>query len=278
MLRELVEQLSQFDSSGVYIGGSKFLVRVPQPGYPSEIMNIEAEDITGGPVPYVKDDTINIPYIPVTPEEEKNSSAMADLLAIHGFSDISVEVRKGDGHQVATFVDDDNDTSVAVFGVDDEEGAFAFISSQNEDPTSDEVTFLDLDYLEPPFDTEGNIDLSDPSWLNRSALVAILSPLSLGSTDVGKSPDGESFVSVGYLKAEPLDEGIISSLKRTMGRAKSIMHGGRVIKIPVFQRISKSKLSNVKKTALKTMYTLAASARAKANWRKAFKRGGETVK
>ena len=52
-----------------------------------------------------------------------------------------------------------------------------------------------------------------------------------------------------------------------------IMHGGHAIHIPVFQRLKKSKLSNAKKAALRTMYMVANSANAKANWRKAFKKG-----
>lgn len=101
-------------------------------------------------------------------------NAKLDELGFDGVKAIEAET-DSNGDTFVTFVDDENNDMEILFTYDDDEGATALILDEfDDDPESeDEVDVVDLNALEPKI-TNGSIDMSDLSWLNDSAIQAIL--------------------------------------------------------------------------------------------------------
>jgi len=110
-------------------------------------------------------------------EASPEAQAFADLLASYGLGDIQVTIEKDGTDSVLQLTDAEGDTEAVVFSVDEEGNPFAIVYSGME---GEETVVVDLSSLEPPIGADGGVDLSDPSWINRSTLLAILGPGDIG--------------------------------------------------------------------------------------------------
>ena len=107
-------------------------------------------------------------------------TAFQSLLAKFNIEDVTIEVNKDGVDYFISLEDEEGDSELIVFGVDDE-GAYAMVASENEDSVeSGEGVIIDLDPLEPPMNSDGSINMNNLSWMNKSALQAILAVGDIG--------------------------------------------------------------------------------------------------
>jgi len=110
-------------------------------------------------------------------EASPEAQAFADLLASYGLGDIQVTIEKDGSDAILQLTDSEGDTETVVFSVDEEGNPFAIVYSGIE---GEDTIVIDISMLEPPLGADGGVDLSDPSWINRSTLMAILAPGEIG--------------------------------------------------------------------------------------------------
>lgn len=110
--------------------------------------------------------------------DDEVAVAFQDLLSKYGIDNIVVETEVDGGDVIISLEDGEGDYEVVVFGVD-ENGAYAMVAIDD----SSEPTIIDLEPLNPAYDENGNLDLTDFSWITKSVLVTILSPGSIGKDE-----------------------------------------------------------------------------------------------
>jgi hypothetical protein len=243
----------------------------PHPDYTSQypLPNVippytNARELVPETTPPVEDTTFDF-YSPTETEEEE---ALSDLLTKYGFDDVDVSVEHSDEDKIIVFENDDN-VEVAVLGVDDDGHTYAISSTHNDESDDSEyATIMDLDFLNPDLvedDEVSSIDLTDPDWLNKSAILALMFPTDTVKEEVAES---ELFVLDDELKS--IVEKIMT--RRATGRMHMVVRGGKVMRVPVFRRIRKAVLSPKQRAALRKMQMKAHSARANANRKRSVRR------
>lgn len=210
-------------------------------------------------------------------EEEKIASAFEDLLANYGFSNISVDAEIENGETSVSFVDDEGNSEVIVFGVDVDEGPYAYVAGLNGDEDDDALTEIDLTLLEPTVKEDGTLDLVNLGWLTKSTILGMLAPFTTKEESLIKD------VFIRYTK-EDFDEVLLSNIKALASKAvasgkkftrkfKLALRGEKKLRVPIYQRIKKESLSAKKKNTLKKMRVKSNSAKAIAKRVKSITKG-----
>lgn len=257
----ILKSLLALLNEGMFVG-----TMAPHPDYTSQYplprYSSPREFVPETPPP-VEDTTFDF-YSPTESEEEE---ALEELLSKYGFEDVDVSVEHSDEDKIITFENDDS-VEVAVLGVDDDGHTYAISSTHNDDPEEEYATVMDLDFLNPDLvedDEISAIDLSDPDWLNKSALLALMFP-----TDTVREDVAESTLFVLDDELKELVERVVT--RRATGRMHMVVRGGKVMRVPVFRRIRRTVLSPKQKAALRKMQMRAHSARANANRKRSVRR------
>jgi hypothetical protein len=184
--------------------------------------------------------TSNDALSPFTPEEvEMSFRAKLDSLGFEevGIGDIVVEF---EGDVFITFADKEGDEVEVVFGCESiydetEEECYAMVVSED-----DAQIVVDLDSLEPGVietDFGRFVDVLDLSWLNKSTVGALLSA---GNVDFGEGLEV-------LTTKEELDE--FRRVKTS--KKKTIIRGGKRMRIAVVKKVGKKRLSPKQKAALR---------------------------
>lgn len=175
-------------------------------------------------------------------------------LSIEGvyIEDVEVDI---DGFIDVFFTDDDGDEMLVSFFMDPDEGAVALIA---DDETEEDWLLVDLDPLAPPVQKTSYgefINLSgDLSWLNRSAMLAILQAGNIGDDDVEKVETQKSDVipdPYGYIRNEDFEFDETQDEVLVEGRKISVVRGGKKVRLAVVRKIRRRVLTGKQKTAIR---------------------------
>lgn len=155
---------------------------------------------------------------------QAESDAFAELLKEHGADGIKVDITKDGSDYIVCLEDQDGDKEVLVFGVDEEENAYCIPLSGEIDAFDNEADVIDLQTCEPTLSEDGDLDMTNLKWMNKSVVMALFSE-ALSEEEAEADPE----VSV--------DE-----------KVRIAIRGGKKVKIPI--KLRKKILSGPQKAAL----------------------------
>lgn len=148
-------------------------------------------------------------------KEQRVTKAFEVKLKKFGIDDVKVAVELDGDDYIVSLEDKEGDTESIVFGIDEEEGAFAMVlSEQGEENEQMHGVVIDLDAMDPPI-KDGALQMEDLKWLNYSVMSALF-----GAGDVETATE----------------------------KFKKVIRGGKAVKIPI--KIRPKRMSPKQKAAL----------------------------
>jgi len=155
-----------------------------------------------------------------------------------------------------TFKDDDNDYMQAIFIFDEqEEESTIVIEPENENDDEEEVAVIDITPMSPPLLTSEMgvfIDLSNLNWMNKSLLEIIFKVSDL-DYEGSQLYDGE-WPEYDYNDDDEDDEdnfGESKKITRTDEMMKTVIRGGKKIRVPVVRKRRKKRLTAKQKMGVR---------------------------
>jgi len=190
--------------------------------------------------------------VPNAGSVKKAFQAKIDKFEMEGVFVDEVEVDEETAQILVSFSDFEGDEMLVLFGVDEDEGAYATIV--DEDDEDETVMEIDLDTMGVPHvNTQHGVylELSDLSWMNRSTMDAILRA---GEIDALMNREGVDAIPVkwnaggGVIPSEcvlPHDGGYLVNEE-----TKTVIRGGKKVKLPVVRNKKKKRLTAKQKMGI----------------------------
>ena len=185
--------------------------------------------------------------LPGSPYQQVNTQSIQDALnkkigSFPEFEGISVDEVDYDleGNIYVTFVDLEDNALDVIFSHDaGGEGSIAIIVTADED--DEEVSIIDFDGMQPSLVNAGHVqymNLVELSWLTKSGLTALFSA---GDIDRDAEPAVVGYDAVGNIQVESV---------RIDELTKTVIRGGKKVRLPIMRRQRKSRMKASQKLAI----------------------------
>lgn len=174
---------------------------------------------------------------------EKAFMDRMDSFGIEGISVDRVDVDL-EGDIVVQFSDENDDELAALFMVDDEDGVIAILL--DEDPDSDEVEIIDFDSLSPVIrNTKFGqyVDLTNLQWMNKSTVLSIFQSGQLDPKPPKEKIKVQQDAFGNDIRTIIPSESFVQKLKLKEQGFKTVVRGGKRVRLPVVRRKRKKRLT-----------------------------------